>query len=169
MKITLEVKPFADLEVDALATYVFEDDEPVQGRLAEIDKLTGGLLGRLSKSGELTGKPLEITLLHAPTGLKSARLLLIGAGKREQFNPAMQRKVAGVALRNLKSRNVHKVAFLVRESDATEELAQAAAEGRPLLPDSILKIRDQSEARKRQQARKLLEDFLAPEGKKGGR
>jgi uncharacterized protein (DUF1778 family) len=47
--------------------------------------------------------------------------------------------------------------------------AQAAAEGRPLLPDSILKIRDQSEARKRQQARKLLEDFLAPEGKKGGR
>ena len=47
--------------------------------------------------------------------------------------------------------------------------AQAAAEGRPLLPDSILKIRDQSEARKRQQARKLLEDFLAAEGKKGGR
>src|SRR5260370_27263587 len=28
--------------------------------------------------------------------------------------------------------------------------AQAAAEGRPLLPDSILKIRDQSDARKRQ-------------------
>jgi hypothetical protein len=47
--------------------------------------------------------------------------------------------------------------------------AQAAAEGRPLLPDSILKIRDQSDARKRQQARKLLEDFLALEGKGGRR
>ncbi len=47
--------------------------------------------------------------------------------------------------------------------------AQAAAEGRQLLPDSILKIRDQSDARKRQQARKLLEDFMAREGKKGGR
>jgi hypothetical protein len=47
--------------------------------------------------------------------------------------------------------------------------AQAAAEGRPLLPDSILKIRDQSDARKRQQARKLFEDFLAPEGKGEGR
>jgi hypothetical protein len=43
--------------------------------------------------------------------------------------------------------------------------AQAAAEGRPLLPDSILKIRDQADARKLQQARKLLEDFFAPEGK----
>ena len=47
--------------------------------------------------------------------------------------------------------------------------AQAAAEGQQLLPDSILNIRDQSDARKRQQARKLLEDFLAPKGKGGGR
>src|SRR5713101_2894729 len=42
--------------------------------------------------------------------------------------------------------------------------AQAASEGRQLLPDSILKIRDQADARKLQQARKLLEDFSDPEG-----
>jgi hypothetical protein len=42
--------------------------------------------------------------------------------------------------------------------------AQAASEGRQLLPDSILKIRDQADARKLQQARKLLADFFAPEG-----
>jgi hypothetical protein len=46
--------------------------------------------------------------------------------------------------------------------------AQAASEGRQLLPDSILKIRDQADARKLQQARKLLEDFSAPEGKERG-
>jgi uncharacterized protein (DUF1778 family) len=46
--------------------------------------------------------------------------------------------------------------------------AQAASEGRQLLPDSILKIRDQADARKLQQARKLLEDFLALEGQEGG-
>lgn len=44
--------------------------------------------------------------------------------------------------------------------------AQAASEGRPLLPDSILKIRDQADTRKLQQARKLLEDFFVTEGKK---
>ena len=44
--------------------------------------------------------------------------------------------------------------------------AQAASEGRQLLPDSILKIRDQADARKLQQARKLLEDFFVTEGKK---
>jgi hypothetical protein len=44
--------------------------------------------------------------------------------------------------------------------------AQAASEGRHLLPDSILKIRDQADTRKLQQARKLLEDFFVTEGKK---
>ena len=44
--------------------------------------------------------------------------------------------------------------------------AQAASEGRQLLPDSILKIRDQADSRKLQQARKLLEDFFVTEGKK---
>jgi hypothetical protein len=46
--------------------------------------------------------------------------------------------------------------------------AQAASEGRQLLPDSSVKICDQADARKLQQARKLLEDFFAPEGKERG-
>ncbi|HKN26096.1 MAG TPA: leucyl aminopeptidase [Candidatus Acidoferrum sp.] len=128
MQITLDTKPFAALETDALVTYVFEDGDPAQGRIAELDKLTGGMLTRLSKSGELTGKSLETTLLHAPAGFKAARLLLVGAGKRAQFNPAALRKVAAVALRYLKGRSVHKVVFLVREGDATEEVAQTATE-----------------------------------------
>ena len=39
--------------------------------------------------------------------------------------------------------------------------SQAASEGRQLSPDSVLKIRDQADARKLQQARKLLDDFFA--------
>lgn len=38
--------------------------------------------------------------------------------------------------------------------------AQAASEGKQLLPDSILEIRDQADARKLQQAHKLLAEFL---------
>src|SRR5260370_19696544 len=46
--------------------------------------------------------------------------------------------------------------------------AEAAAEGRQLLPDSVLKIRDQADARKLHQARKLLEEFFAREAKQTG-
>ena len=47
--------------------------------------------------------------------------------------------------------------------------AEAAAEGRQLSPDSVLKIRDQSDALKLHQGRKLLEEFFAREGKERAR
>src|SRR6266576_639868 len=129
MLITLETKPFAALETDALVSYVFEETDPVQGRVAEIDQASGGLLRKLAKSGELTGKMLEFTLIHVPAGLKAARLLLVGAGKREQWNSAALRKIVGAALRYLKARSVKNFALLVREGHAIEETAQAIAEG----------------------------------------
>jgi leucyl aminopeptidase len=129
MQITLDTKPYATLETDALVTYLFEDSDPVQGRVSEIDQAANGLLRKLFKSGELTGKSLEMTLVHAPAGLKAARLLLVGAGKRDKFDAATLRKIAGAALRYLKARSVKQFAFLVREGEATEDAAQAIAEG----------------------------------------
>jgi len=129
MQITLVTQPFAAIETDALVSYVFEETDLVQGRIAEIDQAAGGLLRKLAKSGELTGKMLEFTLVHAPAGLTAARLLLVGVGKREQYSIAALRKVAGAALRHLKARSVKNLAFLVREGHAAEESAQAIAEG----------------------------------------
>ena len=37
MQITFDTKPFAALEADALVTYLFEESDPVQGRISEID------------------------------------------------------------------------------------------------------------------------------------
>ena len=129
MQITIGTQPFAATETEALVTYVFENGDPVQGRISEMDQLTNGLLKKLAKSGELTGKTLEMTLIHAPAGLKAARLLLVGAGKREKFDAAALRKISGSALRYLKSRGVHNFAFAVREANATEDAAQAVVEG----------------------------------------
>jgi len=72
---------------------------------------------------------LEMTLIHAPAGLKAARLLLVGAGKRDKFDVATLRKLAGAATRYLKSRSIKKFAFLVRENDLSDNTAQAVVEG----------------------------------------
>jgi leucyl aminopeptidase len=129
MQITVEAKPYAAQETEALVSYVFEESDPVQGRIAEFDQLSNGLLKKLASSGELTGKTLEMTLVHAPAGLKAARLLLVGAGKREKFDSAALRKISGAALRYLKSRGVHKFVFAAREGANGEDSAQAIAEG----------------------------------------
>jgi hypothetical protein len=47
--------------------------------------------------------------------------------------------------------------------------AQANAEGKNLLPDSVVKIRDQANVRKLADARKLLAEFLSQEGLDGGK
>jgi leucyl aminopeptidase len=128
MQITLETKPYATLETDALVSYFFEESDPLQSHLVEIDQSANGLLKKLVKSGELTGKTLEFTLIHAPAGLAAPRLLLVGAGKREQFNGATLRKIAGAATRSLKAKGAKKIAFLVGENDANEGTAQAITE-----------------------------------------
>jgi hypothetical protein len=46
--------------------------------------------------------------------------------------------------------------------------ATAQSEGKYLLPESVVKIRDKAEARKLADARKLLTDFLAGEDGAGG-
>jgi len=129
MQITIEKKPYSSLETEAIVTTVFESDDPIQGRVAELDQLLGGLLKKLAASGELTGKNLEFTLLHAPAGLKTARLLLVGAGKKDAFNGATLRKAAGAALRSLKAKGVKNLAFLAAGALPSSEAAQALAEG----------------------------------------
>ena len=129
MQITLESKPYASLETEAIVTPVFEGDDPIQGRAAELDQLTGGLLKKLATSGELTGKTLEFTLIHAPAGLKAARLLLVGAGKRDKFDVATLRKVAGAALRSLKAKSVKNFAFLAGGTLPPADGSQAIMEG----------------------------------------
>jgi len=45
--------------------------------------------------------------------------------------------------------------------------AEATAKGVPLLPESVVKIRDRSDARKLEQARQMLADFLARRSEEG--
>jgi len=46
--------------------------------------------------------------------------------------------------------------------------AQATAEGKPLLPESVLKIRDSADRKKFEQARRMLSDFLGQPSEEGG-
>jgi len=129
MQITLNSEPIAQIQTEALVTYVFEKDGRIEGTLAQLDAATGGRLKALAEGGELAGKPLEMTLLHYPAGLAAQRLLVVGAGKPEKFTLAELRRLAGAALRHLKARSVKRIVFVPRESDCTSAAAQALVEG----------------------------------------
>src|ERR1700728_4817359 len=129
MQINIETQPYASAETDALVTYVFDKEDKFDGVLGEIDRGMNGRLAALAANGEITGKPLELLLLHFPEGLAAKKLLLVGAGKPEKFAISDLRKIAGTALRYLKSRGVKKVIFLTREGERGRAAAQTVVEG----------------------------------------
>lgn len=133
MEIRLDNRPAAQVEAEALVSYVFEPEneqgKTLDGVLVELDQAVGGALGRLAGSGELTGKMLEMTLLHFVPGIAAQRVLLVGAGKRGKFGTAELRRLAAAAVRHLKARSVKRVAFLAREAERGPDAAQAVTEG----------------------------------------
>ncbi len=76
------------------------------GGLDEVDRVSGGLVRELYRTGEFKGKPMEVLLLHRVYGLRTPRLLLIGCGDREKLTAATLGKVAGAAVRTLKQKSL---------------------------------------------------------------
>ena len=129
MEVKADSRKFYEIECDALAVGVFEGEKPEGGVLAEIDKRTGGVLTSLIETGEFTGKSGESAYVHSTGEMKSRRLLLLGAGKREDFTTDNVRRMAGTAARTLRGKKARTFAFLRRSDLAVSESAQAATEG----------------------------------------
>jgi len=83
----------------------------------------------LLASGELAGKPFEINLLHRPAGLKAKRLLLISGGTAKKFTSYELRRIAGAAVRTLKSRGIRSFAFIAPTGISPVEAVHAIVEG----------------------------------------
>ena len=104
MKIELRQEPLACFTTSALVTYAFEGSPVSSGSVQLLPAECASFLGELQSAGELTGKAYECTLLHRPPGLAAARLLVVGAGKREKFDGVLCRRLAGTAVRYLRNR-----------------------------------------------------------------
>src|SRR6185436_6724585 len=100
MHISIEQAPLEHVDTEALIVPVVEGQK--ESRFGAAD---------LFDSGELAGKPLELTLLHHPPGVAARRILLAGAGPADKLDPAMIRKLAGAAVRFLKGKPVKRIAF----------------------------------------------------------
>ena len=105
----------AELETECLAVVVLDHSESKSQnngapekpapKIASPDPAIVSAAAELIASGEVTGKSLEIVLLHSPRGLKAKRLLLVGGGKAKDLSAYQLRKLAGAAVRRCRSWN----------------------------------------------------------------
>jgi leucyl aminopeptidase len=125
MKTTISLATPAAVETECLVAVVLDHAEPAPGespssqkdkkpelRVATADPAVQSAVADLLASGELTGKPFETNLLHKPAGLRAKRLLLVSGGSAKKFASYDLRRIAGAAVRTLKSRGIRSCAFI---------------------------------------------------------
>jgi len=117
VKIEFRTEPLSQLSSPALAAYCFEDAPSGSGTVERLPAEVRSQLHQLQSSGEHTGKAFEFTILRWPAGLAAAKILLVGAGKREKFNPSLLRQLAGAAVRNLRARGGKQLAWILGNDD----------------------------------------------------
>jgi len=129
MRVGVTQQALRAVQADVAALNLFEGEKPGEGDLAEVDGALGGLLSRAVDLGEIEGKLHQILLLHTEGRLGSPRLLVVGAGKREEYTVERAGTMAGAASRYLRSRQARHVAFWLRGPIELRPAAEAAVAG----------------------------------------
>jgi len=141
MKTDLSSSVPSQLETECLAVVVLDRAEKKPGEkdkpapsVESSDAAVREAAKEVIASGEVTAKAFETTLLHRPAGLMAKRLLLIGGGNAKNFSAVELRKLAGTAVRTLKSKNIRNFAFAppekgVRANDAVRAIVEGAFVG----------------------------------------
>ncbi len=121
----------SEIETECLVAVAFDrgDKDKTEVFVATSDKSVQDAAADVIASGEVSGKSLEATLLHNPGKLKAKRLLLIGGGRSKKFVASDLRKLAGTAVRSLKSKGVRSFAFATPDGVAAAEAVKAIVEG----------------------------------------
>ena len=137
MRTELKFSPLAGIRTDLLAVLAVdtqtskEPDAKPKPELLTSDKAVKAAAATVLRSGEFKAGANETVLLHAPKGLGTKRLLIVGLGKQAKVSPHGVRNAAGTAVRYGKPRGVRKLVFALPESEllAAGPCTRAALEG----------------------------------------
>ena len=139
MKTTISISTPAELETESLVAVVLDHAEPSpnqkgkdkkpQLKVAAVDPAVQSVAADLLASGEVAGKPFETNLMHRPVTLMAKRLLLVSGGSAKKFSSYDLRRIAGTAVRVLKSREIRSIAFIAPTGVPAEEAVRAIVEG----------------------------------------
>ncbi|MFM8634832.1 MAG: leucyl aminopeptidase [Planctomycetia bacterium] len=114
------------IEADALVVFATEGGLGA-GAAAEVDAAMGGVLSRLARAGDISGKRFECVPVLAPAGLRVGQVLVVGLGRREEADAGTLFRAAATASRSLAGRPRAKVAFLAESSWSEKQVEQAVA------------------------------------------
>jgi leucyl aminopeptidase len=116
LQFALSQSPAVDLETGCLIVGLFDGGD-MPPATADVDRASGGLIGRMLESRDLSGKTGKTAMLHRPQGVKAERLQVVGLGKAAEFDAHAYRRALDTAFKALKSGPAAQVACALTALD----------------------------------------------------
>jgi len=121
MKFTLETKDVIELAVDLLVFAAFEEKLDKAFGFKEADKELEGLLSTIAAEEDFTAKEDQSLLIHTHGRIGPGRVLLMGLGKREEFQLPDTRRYAASCTRQAIRRHCKTMAVTPPPVDASAQ------------------------------------------------
>ncbi len=123
----------AEAECDVLIVSVFEGATELTGATGEVDAASGGALKTLIEQEKFEGKLGEIADLTPSEDVKARRVVVVGLGRKEEFDCDKARKASSAAARKARDLSAKRVSTALSGEGADglnpEAYAQALVEG----------------------------------------
>jgi leucyl aminopeptidase len=169
MKISVKKGEIGREEAEIGVLGLFEGEE-LPRAWEGLDQALQGEISRLLKSGEFKAKLSQTHLLHTLGKLPTRRLLLLGLGKKEEWELDALRKAAGKAATVIRSLGIDRFQIPLLGGGvkglSPEERAQAMAEGALLGLYRYTKYKTSEEA-KEEERKEIQEITLLTRGEQG--
>lgn len=133
MKIIVSQGEIQASQADTLIVNLFDDVTTPSGATGAMDQALGGAIRELIASGDLTGKAGEVGVLYPRGAVPAVRVLVVGLGKRADFNLEGVRQAAAKSIQQAYKLKAKNVATIVHGAGIggldVQAAAQATVEG----------------------------------------
>lgn len=139
MKISLFTKGLEDLKTQALVVPAYQD---FLEELEEYEELSEGLVKQVVEEKEFEGKLNEILILRLKGNIK--KIVLLGIGKREEFNLNKAREAVGKAAVKIRENGIKEFSFKLFNEINPFDAAYCVVEGSKLALYQFLDFKTQN-------------------------
>ena len=133
MNIEISQGNIESINADTIIVNLFTDVQNPAGATGAVDQALDGAITDLIKNGDLIGQSGEITILYPRGTINAVRVLVVGLGKREDFDLESVRRASALAITRARQLKAKKVATIVHGSGIgglpVTDAAQATVEG----------------------------------------
>ncbi|MBA7643210.1 Cytosol aminopeptidase [subsurface metagenome] len=159
MKIKILNQSITNFHGDIIIVNLFEGIKLPGGATGAVDKALDGMITKLIKNKEITGKLGEGVVLHTFGKIKPDKVLIVGLGKSSEFGLEQIRKASGAAAKQARKTKAKKVGTVVHGAGIRGLEPGAAAQA--LIEGTLLALYEFKEYKKPEQSN--IEEFSVVE------